>query len=97
MKSSVLNGALRSGADVAPAQFSRGKPGAVKAAAIEEKLRPGADPDLQELIRIRAYQRAKRRGSTADAEFEDWLEAEEDVRRRFVIGAANASKQGPGS
>jgi len=92
MKSSVLNGALRSGANVAPAQFSRGKPGAVKAAAIEEKLRPGADPDLQELIRIRAYERAERAGRAADAEREDWLEAEADVRRRFVVGAASAAK-----
>lgn len=44
--------------------------------------------DVQEEIRQRAYELFETRGGTEGRELEDWLQAEEEIRRRKTNAAA---------
>jgi len=45
------------------------------------KERPKETPSLEERIRRRAYELYVQRGNQSGSEYDDWLQAEEEIRR----------------
>jgi hypothetical protein len=74
-----------------PAKETRVKETPVKATASVTKQVASVTTrtvNLQEAIRVRAYELFEQRGFRHGADFDDWLRAEQEIRERFNVNAA---------
>ena len=69
----------RTGAAASPVTPEAAEPFVARAEADD---RPNADPPTEDDIRRRAYQRYLERGGGHGLDFDDWLEAERELRQR---------------
>ena len=63
------------------------------AASAPAKKRPKETPSLEQRIRRRAYELYLRRGNQSGSQLDDWLQADEEIRRAQEQAIDEASEE----